>query len=425
MHDIKWIRENPEAFDAGLKKRGLKPMSKALLEDDKSYRAFLTDLQNMQAKRNEISMKIAELKKKKEDSSVLMHEVANIKRTMEDVEDQSRLLSEKLEEKLAFIPNLPLDDVPVGKDENDNKEVSKTFEPFPFQFTPKEHDALGVNLKLMDFDQAAKISGARFTVLKGALCNLSRAIAQFMLDTHTREHGYMEVEVPLLVNSDSMYGTAQLPKFEEDLFKTTDGRYLIPTAEVPLTNLVQERVVEEKDVPIRVTAHSACFRSEAGSAGKDTRGMIRQHQFYKVELVSLVKPEEGEAELERMTTCAENILKKLNLPFRRVLLCTGDMGFGAKKTYDLEVWLPGQNRYREISSCSYCGDFQTRRLGGRFKVNGQKGTTYLHSLNGSGLAVGRTLLAIMENYQQEDGSILVPEVLQPYMGGLDRITAAA
>lgn len=421
MHDIKWIRENPEAFDKGLAKRGLKPLSKQLLEDDKSYRAYLTDLQNMQAKRNELSVKIADMKKKGEDVAVIMHEVSNIKRSMEDTEEQSRVLFSKLEEKLAVIPNLPMDDVPVGKDENDNKEISKTFEPFPFPFKPKEHDELGVKLGLMDFEQAGKISGARFTVLKGALCALSRALAQFMLDTHTREHGYTEVEVPLLVNSDSMYGTAQLPKFEEDLFKTTDGRYLIPTAEVPLTNLVQERVVDEKELPMRVTGYSACFRSEAGSAGKDTRGMIRQHQFYKVEMVSLVKQEDGLAELERMTYCAENILKKLNLPFRKILLCTGDMGFGSRKTYDLEVWLPGQNRYREISSCSYCGDFQTRRMGGRYKSAGQKGTAFLHSLNGSGLAVGRTLIAVMENYQQEDGSILVPQVLRSYMGGLERI----
>ena len=424
MYDIKWIRDNAETFDKGLKRRGLGEKSKAVLELDAKCRKAQTDLQDMQKRRIEISMQISGLKKEGKDTSALVNEVSSIKRDMTGKEDEVAALSNELTKLLEVLPNLPADDVPDGKDENDNVEIRRFMEPTKFSFAPKEHDELGVKLGLLDFETAAKIAGARFVFLRGALARLERAIAQFMLDLHTEEHGYTECEVPLLVNDATMYGTGQLPKFAEDLFKTTDGRWLIPTAEVPLTNSVAGNVLNENDLPIRITALTPCFRSEAGAAGKDTKGMIRQHQFYKVEMVSVVKAEDSDAELERMTSCAEDVLKRLELPFRTIVLCTGDMGFGSRKTYDVEVWLPGQNKYREISSCSTCGAFQGTRMNARYKTNGKKGTSYVHTLNGSGLAVGRTLVAGMENYQQQDGSIVVPKVLRKYMNGLEIIKKA-
>ncbi|OPZ78352.1 MAG: Serine--tRNA ligase [Alphaproteobacteria bacterium ADurb.Bin438] len=421
MYDIKWIRENGATFDNGLKRRGLEPKSSEILDIDARCRKAQTDLQDMQKRRNEISMQIAELKKQGKETEVLVHEVSSLKKGMAEKEEEFTKLSAEIEKILEVIPNMPAEDVPVGKDENDNVEVRKVGEPRKFDFTPKEHDEIGVNLKLIDFESAAKVSGARFVFLKGAIARLERALAQFMLDTHTEEHGYTEYEVPLLVNDATMYGTGQLPKFAEDLFKTTDGRWLIPTAEVPLTNSIAGKVLNEEELPLRITALTPCFRSEAGAAGKDTKGMIRQHQFYKVEMVSITKPEDSDKELDRMTNCAETILKKLGLPFRTICLCTGDMGFGSKRTYDVEVWMPSQNKYREISSCSTCGNFQAIRMNARYKTNGQKGTQYVHTLNGSGIAVGRALVAVLENYQQADGSVIVPEVLRKYMNGLEVI----
>ncbi len=485
MHDIKAIRDNPEAFDEGLARRGLAPRADSLIALDEKRRAAILDLQRAQERRNAASKAIgaAMARKDVEAAEDLKAEVAGLKATMPELEKAEREAGAALETALAEIPNLPFDDVPDGKDENDNVEVRRYGAPprFPAGFEPKEHFELGEALGLMDFDVAAKLSGARFVVLKGALARLSRALEQFMLDLHTTEHGYTEIEPPVLVNADAMIGTAQLPKFREDQFAAsaiksisfedyfnqgliisqaiqrvmtvyhsggsdadirntlagvpestkkrdelvrhfTEREYwLIPTAEVPMTNLVRESIVDEKTLPLRFTAGTLCFRAEAGAAGKDTRGMIRQHQFRKVELVSITTPEQARDEHERMTTCAEEVLKRLGLSFRTVVLCTGDMGFASRKTYDIEVWLPGQGRFREISSCSVCGDFQARRMNARSKAADAKSTRFVNTLNGSGVAVGRALIAVMENCQEPDGSIAIPEVLQPYMGGQTRI----
>ncbi len=427
MFDIKWIRENPEAFDAGLKKRGLSPQSAALIALDEARRAHVTKLQEAQARRNAASKEIGKAKAAKDEAKAaeLMAEVTALKDQLAAGEGEERALDAKLRDALSVIPNLPLEEVPLGKNEKDNVEVRKVGAPTKFDFAPKQHFEIGEALGLMDFATAAKISGARFVVLKGALARLERALGAFMLDLHTSEFGYTENIVPLMVRDDAAYGTGNLPKFAEDLFRTENGFWLIPTAEVSLTNFVREEIVDEDKLPMRLTAYTPCFRSEAGAAGRDTRGMIRQHQFTKVELVSITTPEESLAEHERMTSCAEEVLKRLGLPFRTILLCTGDMGFASRKTYDIEVWLPGEDTYREISSCSVCGDFQARRMNARYRPKGAKDTRFVHTLNGSGLAVGRTLIAVMENYQQADGSILIPEALRPYMGGLARIEKAA
>ena len=386
-------------------------------------RKLQTGLQEMLKRRNEASREVGEKKKKGEDAAALVAEVQGLKEKIADAEGREREIGAKLDEILAGLPNLPGPDVPDGEDEYDNEEVRRHGEPVRHDFKAKEHFDLGEDLGLMSFDLAAKMSGARFVVLRGALARLERALASFMLDLHTVEHGYMEILPPYLVKDNAMYGTGQLPKFADDLFHTEDGFWLIPTAEVPLTNLVSGEIVDAEDLPIRVTAWTPCFREEAGAAGKDTRGMIRQHQFSKVEMVSVSHPDESDNELERMTGCAEEVLNRLGLPYRVVTLCTGDMGFGARKTYDIEVWLPGQGRYREISSCSNCGDFQARRMGARFKTPGEKGTRFVHTLNGSGVAVGRAMIAVLENYQNADGSVTIPEMLRPYMGGLTKIGA--
>jgi len=421
MHDIKLIRDNPALFDAGLAKRGLPHKSADIIALDSGRRSLQTELQTRQARVNEASKQIGMLKKQGGDAAALMAEVARLKEEMLAIEAKEKEEGESLKAILMTLPNLPADDVPEGPDESANVELRKVGTPPSLDFTPLEHDALGEKLGLMDFAAAAKISGARFVVLKGALARLERALGAFMLDLQTGKHGYTEVNPPVLVRETALLGTGQLPKFAEDLFKTETGHYLIPTAEVPLTNLVSGELLDEAVLPLRFTALTPCFRSEAGSAGKDTRGMIRQHQFPKVELVSIVHPDSSDQEHLRMTSCAEEVLKQLGLAYRVIVLCTGDMGFGARKTYDIEVWLPGQNAYREISSCSNTGDFQARRMNARFRPKEEKATRFVHTLNGSGLAVGRTLIAVMENYQQADGSIVVPEVLRPYMGGLERI----
>jgi len=423
MHDIKLIRDNPALFDAGLKKRGLAPLSAQILDLDQRRRAAQTGFQEGQARRNEASKQIGMVKKQGGDADALMAEVAALKDKLAEFETTDKQLGEELEGMLMSLPNLPADDVPEGPDESANVELRRVGRPPSLDFSPLEHDALGEKLGLMDFAAAARISGARFVVLKGALARLERALGAFMLDLQTGTHGYTEVNPPVLVRDTALLGTGQLPKFAEDLFKTETGHYLIPTAEVPLTNLVSGQLLDEAALPLRFTALTPCFRSEAGSAGKDTRGMIRQHQFPKVEMVSIAHPDKSDEEHLRMTSCAEEVLKQLGLAYRVIVLCTGDMGFGARKTYDIEVWLPGQNTYREISSCSNTGDFQARRMNARFRPKEEKATRFLHTLNGSGLAVGRTLIAVMENYQQADGSIVVPPVLRPYMGGLERITA--
>jgi len=424
MHDIKAIRENPEAFDEGLKRRGLPPQAEALLDLDQRRREQLTRAQEIQAERNKLSKEIGAAKSRGEDASEIMAKVSESKTLETEAEEAAKKIDEELTRALEVIPNLPFDDVPVGEDEAANVEVRKWGTPPTFDFEPKQHFDLGEALGLMDFETAAKLAGSRFVLLSGALARLERALAQFMLDTHTGENGYTEVNPPALVNDATMYGTGQLPKFAEDLFRTEEGYWLIPTAEVPLTNIVAGHIVDEDYLPRRYTAMTWCFRSEAGSAGKDTRGMIRQHQFTKVEMVSVTHPDQSTDELERMTACAEGILQKLELPYRTVVLSTGDMGFGARKTYDIEVWLPGQDAYREISSCSNCGDFQARRMGGRFRPKEGKGTSFLHTLNGSGVAVGRAMIAVMENNQQADGSIVIPAALRPYMGGLEVIKPA-
>ncbi len=426
MLDLKWIRENPDALDAALARRGAAPLSAAVIDLDKRHRGATTELQSLQSRRNDVSKQIGQVKGKGGDAAPLMAEVAQIKDRMAALEVEEKALGEDVRGLLLTIPNVLSAAVPEGTDETGNVEVRKWGNPRSFNFAPKEHSDLGPALGLMDFDQAAVMSGARFVVLKGALARMERAIAQLMLDTHTGDNGYIEVNPPLLVRDTALLGTGQLPKFGADLFQTTAGHYLIPTSEVSLTNLVAERILDGAHLPLRMTAFTPCFRSEAGAAGKDTKGMIRNHQFEKVELVSVTAPEESEAELERMTKCAEGILQKLELPYRLMALCAGDIGFGSNRTYDLEVWLPGQNSYREISSCSNTGDFQARRMNARFRAAGEtKGTRFVHTLNGSGLAVGRTLIAVIENYQEEDGSIRVPAALKPYMGGIDVITPGA
>ncbi len=425
MFDPKWIRENPESFDAGLAKRGLEPHAAQVIALDDARRGIVTGLQEAQTRRNAASKEIGKAKGSGDEARAqeLMDEVANLKTALHEGEEELRLAEAKLNEMLAAIPNLPLDDVPVGEDENDNVLVRDWGEKPAFDFTPKEHFDIGEALDQMDFETAAKLSGSRFAVLRRALARMERALAAFMLDLHTEEFGYTEILPPFLVRDDAMFGTGQLPKFAEDLFHTEDGYWLIPTAEVSLTNLVREEILAADDLPMRFTAWTPCFRAEAGAAGKDTRGLIRQHQFSKVELVSITMPDQSMDELERMTACAEEILKRLDLPYRIMTLCTGDMGFAARKTYDIEVWLPGQERYREISSCSVCGEFQARRMNARFRA-GEKELHFVHTLNGSGLAVGRTMVAILENYQEADGSVRVPEALQPYMNGLRRIETA-
>ncbi len=421
MHDLKYIRDNPEDFDAAMAVRGLGPQASAILSLDESRRSAQTRLQDLLARRNEVSRAVGAKKKAGEDADDLIKEVADLKSTIADLEAEERQNAADLTGLLESLPNMPMADVPVGADEDANKEVRRWGNPRNFAFAPKEHFDIGEASGLMDFETAARLSGARFVVLKGQLARLERALANFMLDRQTLENGFTEVVPPFLVRDEAMYGTAQLPKFAEDSFRTEEGYWLIPTSEVPLTNLAGDSVLEAKDLPLRYTAWTPCFRSEAGAAGRDTRGMIRQHQFSKVEMVCITHPDESEAELERMTGCAEGILQALDLPYRVMLLSSGDMGFGARKTYDLEVWLPGQERYREISSCSNCWDFQARRMKGRFKTPGEKGTRFVHTLNGSGLAVGRTLIAVLENYQNEDGSVTVPEALRPYMGGTETI----
>ncbi len=428
MHDIKAIRDNPDAFDAALKRRGLEPLSKPLIALDEKRRAAILASEQAQARRNAASKEIGEAKKAKDNAraDALMAEVGELKTRLPELEATVRQVEEELKKELAQIPNLPLDEVPDGADEHDNVEHHHFGAKRNYAFKPKEHVELGEGLKFMDFETAAKLSGARFVVLKKGLARLERAIGQFMLDLHTGEHGYTEVNPPLLVRDDAMFGTAQLPKFRDDQFAAGSldaegqGYWLIPTAEVPLTNLVRESILDEKELPMRLTALTPCFRAEAGAAGRDTRGMIRQHQFTKVELVSITTPEESRNEHERMLSCAEEVLKKLDLHYRVMTLCTGDMGFASQKTYDIEVWMPGQGEggmYREISSCSVCGDFQARRMDARSRGPDGK-PRFVHTLNGSGTAVGRALIAVMETYQQEDGSIAVPDVLQPYMGGL-------
>jgi seryl-tRNA synthetase len=421
MHDLRSIRDNPDAFDAGLKKRGLPAQASEVLALDERRRALQTELQELQSRRNLVSKDIGAAMKAgdKARAEGLKTEVEAAKSRMQSLEAEEAGTAESLDGLLMALPNLPGEDVPVGPDESANVEQRRIGTPRRFDFKPKEHDALGGSG--MDFDVAAKLSGARFVVLKGALARLERALAAFMLDLHTSEFGYEEIVPPLLVRDEAMLGTAQLPKFREDQFATTDNLWLIPTAEVSLTNLVRESILSEEELPRRFTAWTPCFRREAGAAGRDTRGMIRQHQFSKVELVSITRPEDGPAEHERMTSCAETVLQRLGLPYRVMLLSSGDMGFSAHKTYDLEVWLPGQGAYREISSCSWCGAFQARRMGARIRMKDGKGTRFAHTLNGSGLAVGRTLIALLENYQEADGSIALPDALKPYMGGASRI----
>ncbi|MDR7225032.1 serine--tRNA ligase [Aminobacter aminovorans] len=433
MLDIKWIRENPEALIEALMKRSQSAdAAKSTVEDliakDEARRAHVSKLQEAQERRNAASKEIGNAMRNGDSALAekLKTEVAEIKGFIQDGEGRERELDKALDAALAVIPNVPLEEVPVGKDETANVVLRTVGKVLPRPNWVKEHFEIGEALGLMDFERAAKLSGARFTVLKGQLARLERALGQFMLDLHTSEHGYTEVQPPLLVRDEVLFGTNQLPKFEEDLFFVPHGESrlgLIPTAEVPLTNLVREEILANEQLPLRMTALTPCFRSEAGSAGRDTRGMLRQHQFYKVELVSIADADSALAEHDRMTECAEEVLKRLGLPFRTMVLCTGDMGFGARKTHDIEVWLPGQNTYREISSCSVCGDFQARRMDARYRPKEEKGTRFVHTLNGSGVAVGRALIAVIENYQNEDGSVTIPEALLPYMGGLTKIEA--
>ena len=426
MHDIAFIRANPAAFDAALARRGLEPQADRIVALDAKKREAATRIQQAQNRRNEASKAIGQAMGQgdEEKAEALKAEVAEIKASMPEWEEAENAAGEELKDLLAILPNLPAEDVPEGADEADNVELHSWGTKRDFAFAPKEHADIGPALG-MDFETGAKLSGARFTFLRGDIARMHRALAQFMLDKQTRENGYTECNPPVLVGDDAMYGTDKLPKFAEDSFRTTDDRWLVPTSEVPLTYSVAGDILADLAQPIRLTAHTLCFRSEAGSAGRDTRGFIRQHQFEKVEMVSICRPEDSEAEHERMTKCAEAILEALKLPYRRMLLCTGDMGFGARKTYDLEVWLPGQGAYREISSCSNTGDFQARRMNARYRPEGEKKTAFVHTLNGSGLAVGRTLVAVMENYQREDGSIAVPEALAPYMGGVTKLEPAA
>ena len=424
MHDIAYIRANPQAFDAALVRRGADPVADRIIALDAKKREASTKVQQAQSRRNDASKAIGQAMGQgdKDKAEALKAEVAEIKASMPQWEDAASAAGSELDDLLATLPNLPADDVPDGMDEADNVEVYQWGKKRAFDFEPKEHADLGPALG-MDFETGAKLSGARFTFLRGDMARLHRALAQFMLDTQTRRNGYIECNPPVLVNDDAMYGTDKLPKFAEDSFRTTDDRWLIPTSEVSLTASVAGEILPDLTRPIRLTAHTLCFRSEAGAAGRDTRGFIRQHQFEKVEMVSICRPEDSAAEHERMTECAEQLLQTLDLPYRRILLCTGDMGFGARKTYDLEVWLPGQGAWREISSCSNTGDFQARRMNARYRPQGEKKTAFVHTLNGSGLAVGRTLVAVMENYQNADGSVTVPDALKPYMGGVDRLEA--
>jgi seryl-tRNA synthetase len=459
MHDIRFIREHPDAFDRGLTRRGLEPQARRLIALDEARREKILALETAQARRNAASKEIGEAKKKKDEAKAgaLLTEVAALKESIPALEAEEKKASKELDDALAEIPNLPLDGVPDGKDANDNVERHRFGAKRGYAFTPKQHFDLGEALGQMDFETAARLSGARFVVLKKSLARLERALGQFMLDVHTSEpHDYTEVAPPLLVRDDAMFGTAQLPKFTEDQFRVgrvlsydqkqelmrrqifegeeavsneawaaydqiSDGLWLIPTAEVSLTNLVRESILDEAELPMRLTACTPCFRAEAGAAGKDTRGMIRQHQFTKVELVSITTPEQSKDEHERMLSCAEEILRRLGLHYRVMTLCTGDMGFASQKTYDIEVWLPGQNMYREISSCSVCGEFQARRMNARYRSKEGRQVRHVHTLNGSGVAVGRALIAVMETYQREDGSIAVPEALAPYMGGVKTI----
>jgi len=423
MFDLKFIRENPEAFDKALARRGEEARAEEIIALDTSRRAVQTEAQAAQARRNEASKLIGKAKGQgnEAEAQALMEEVSGLKTRLSEMEEEERALGEKLNNLLMSLPNMVYDDVPDGDSEDDNEEVRIWGKPKPLDFDAKEHFDLGEGLGMMDFERAAKLSGSRFVVLKGELARLERALGQFMLDLHTMEHGYTEMLTPAMVRGNALLGTGQLPKFGDDAFQTNTGHWLIPTSEVTLTNLHSDEILDEEELPLRFTAHSQCFRAEAGAAGRDTRGMIRQHQFEKVELVSVTAPDQSDDELERMLGCAEEVLKRLHLPYRVVKLCTGDIGFGARRTYDIEVWLPGQGKYREISSCSTCGDFQARRMKMRCRPKGEKKTQFVHTLNGSGLAVGRTLIAVMENYQQANGTIRVPEVLKPYMRGVDVI----
>ncbi len=422
MHELKYIRENPETFDAALARRGVEAVSSDIVDFDTQKRAIQTELQECQARRNEASKAIGAAMGQgdKDKAEALKAEVGGLKAKLTELEERERAVGAELHALMAGLPNLPADDVPDGADENDNVELSKWGSPREFDFEPKDHADLGPPLGL-DFETGVKISGSRFTFMRGAMARLNRAIGQFMLDHQTQTNGYSECATPYLVREEALFGTGQLPKFGEDSFQTTDGRWLIPTAEVSLTNSVREQILDDVALPLRMTALTPCFRSEAGAAGKDTKGLIRQHQFEKVEMVSITRPEDSEAEHERMTGAAKSILEALNLPYRKMLLCTGDMGATARKTFDLEVWLPGQGLYREISSCSTCGDYQARRMNARYRPEGEKQTQFVHTLNGSGLAVGRTLVAVIENYQNADGSVTIPAILQPYMGGLERL----
>jgi seryl-tRNA synthetase len=425
MFDLRAIRDDPASFDRGWARRGLDPKADAILRLDAERRQAQTRIQQALARRNEASKEIGDAKRTRDEvrAAALMEEVAALKADLPALEDQERTTGAALDAMLASLPNLAAADVPDGADETGNVEIRRYGTPRPIP-DAKDHVALGEALGQMDFAAAAKLSGARFAVLGGGLSRMERALGQFMLDLHTREFGYREMSVPLMVRDTALFGTSQLPKFADDLFQTTNGYWLIPTAEVSLTNIVADRILDAETLPLRMTALTPCFRSEAGSAGRDTRGMIRQHQFWKVELVSIVTPDTSDAEHERMTEAAETVLKRLELPFRTMLLCAGDMGFAARKTYDLEVWLPGQEAYREISSCSNCGDFQARRMKARFRARGaETAPEFVHTLNGSGLAVGRALVAVIENYQQPDGSIAIPHVLRPYMGGLEAVSA--
>ena len=425
MHDIRLIRDNPNGFDAALARRGLAPLSSKIIEIDTLRRAKITAAETALADRNAASKQIGAAKSQglKDECERLRKLVADKKNEIGILEIQAKEEDERLQALLGTIPNLPHDEVPEGTNEDDNVEIRIWGTPVELEFTPKEHYELPATKGGMDFETAAKLSGSRFVIMSGAVARLHRALAQFMIDTHTTENGLTEVNTPVLVRDEAMHGTGQLPKFAEDSYQTTNGWWLIPTSEVTLTNLVSDQILDEESLPRRYTAHSLCFRSEAGSAGRDTSGMLRQHQFEKVEMVSVTKPEDSLVELDRMTDCAQKILEKLELPYRTVVLCTGDMGFGARKTHDIEVWLPGQSAYREISSCSVCGDFQARRMNTRFKRAGEKKPEFVHTLNGSGLAVGRCLIAVLENGQQEDGSVSLPKILHPWLGGKTHITA--
>jgi seryl-tRNA synthetase len=422
MFDLRALRENPEFFDNGWARRGMEPQTPKILELDEKRREIQTQLQDLQAERNTVSKEIGKIKGQGGDADAEMKRVAEIKEQMPELEAQEQKLAKELDEILSALPNIPDDAVPDGADEDSNVEIRTFGEPKRMNDI-KDHVDLGEDLGMVDFETAARMSGARFVVLRNGIARLERALGQFMLDVHTQEHGYTELSVPLMVREECMYGTAQLPKFREDQFQTTRGDWLIPTSEVALTNTVREQILDAADLPLRLTSYTPCFRQEAGSAGRDTRGMIRQHQFYKVELVSITTAEQSMDELERMTSCAEEILKRLDIPFRTIIKCIGDTGFSAVKSYDIEAWIPSQNMYREISSCSNCNDFQARRMKARYRKAGEKETQFAHTLNGSGVAVGRALVAVIENYQNADGSINVPKVLQPYMNGLEVIKA--